>query len=54
MSHTKDETRSKVRDHYAAVAARTSAAYAPGCCVGASGGASLALGYTADDLASVL
>lgn len=48
-----DEIRQNVRDQYGKVARATgAAACAPGCC-GPNSGASLALGYSADDLASV-
>ena len=50
-----DQIRSAVREQYGAVAKQdeTGACCAPGCCGGPSPGSSLALGYTADDLASV-
>jgi len=50
---TQDEVREAVRDVYGKVArAKGAAACAPGCC-GPSPTASLALGYTAEDLAAV-
>ncbi len=52
MTTTKDDAlRGAVRDHYAGVA-RGQAGCAPGCC-GDTPEASLALGYSAEDLASV-
>jgi arsenite methyltransferase len=51
--HTKDEVRTAVRDQYAKVArssGRTDCA--PGCC-GPNAGASLELGYSAEDIAAV-
>jgi SAM-dependent methyltransferase len=49
----KDETRAAVREQYGNVArAEASGGCAPGCC-GPSAGASLSLGYSPDDLASV-
>jgi arsenite methyltransferase len=51
MSTSPDDLRSQVRETYATVAT-TSGACGPGCCsVGAEG--SLAMGYTAEDLAAV-
>jgi SAM-dependent methyltransferase len=51
--HTKDQVRGVVREHYGKVAERgASGGCASGCC-GESSNASLALGYSADDLASV-
>ncbi|TNF24007.1 MAG: arsenite methyltransferase [Deltaproteobacteria bacterium] len=47
-----DETRDIVRDHYAAVAKEGAGCCAPSCC-GADPAASLALGYSAEDLAAV-
>lgn len=50
---TKDTVRAAVREQYGNVArAKTSGACAPGCC-GPAPDASLALGYSAEDLASV-
>ncbi len=50
---TKDQVRAAVREQYGNVARSTSVgSCAPGCC-GPNAGASLALGYTAEDLASV-
>jgi len=50
---TKDQVRAAVREQYGSVARSTSTgSCAPGCC-GPNAGASLALGYTAEDLASV-
>ena len=50
---TKDEVRAAVREQYGNVArAKTAGACAPGCC-GPSPDASLALGYSAEDLAAV-
>ncbi|MBL8603561.1 MAG: arsenite methyltransferase [Myxococcales bacterium] len=48
-----DEVRALVRDQYGQVARQTASACAPGCCGGSSPTASLALGYSADDLAAV-
>jgi arsenite methyltransferase len=51
--NTKDEVRSMVREQYGKVARASGAAScAPGCC-GPSAGASLALGYSPEDLAAV-
>src|SRR5688572_15999157 len=47
-----DQVRSAVRDHYGKVA-EVGGACAPGCCGTATPGASLQLGYTKEDLASV-
>ena len=50
---SEDEIRTAVRDHYGKVAeTKNVVGCAPGCC-GGGAAASLALGYTADDLASV-
>lgn len=50
---TNDEVRAAVREQYGSVArATTEASCAPGCC-GPSAGASLKLGYSAEDLAAV-
>ncbi len=50
---TNDQVRAAVRDQYAKVArAEAGSSCAPGCC-GPSAGASLGLGYSADDLAAV-
>lgn len=49
---TADQTRDLVRAHYAHVS-RSTASCAPGCCGAASSDPSLALGYTAQDLAAV-
>src|SRR6188768_4496418 len=50
---TNDEVRTAVREQYGAVArSNGSSGCAPGCC-GPNAGASLQLGYSADDLASV-
>lgn len=50
---TKDQIRANVREQYGNVARATGpAACAPGCC-GPNAGASLGLGYSAEDLASV-
>lgn len=52
-NQTADETRTSVREHYAKVAATDGACgCGPGCC-NAKPGASLELGYGADDLAAV-
>ena len=55
MTQTQDEARKVVREHYGKVAeSRGTVGCAPGCCApGASAGSSLALGYTAQDLAAV-
>lgn len=51
---TKDEVRAVVRTQYGDIArAATSAGCAPGCCGGGGADASLRLGYSAEDLASV-
>ncbi len=52
-SKAKDAQRAVVRAQYGTVARSESAACAPGCCGGATAGASVQLGYTAADLASV-
>lgn len=51
MTTTHDDVRAAVRDSYGKIA-RTGGGCAPGCC-GTTADASLALGYAADDLASV-
>ena len=50
-----DQIRAAVREQYGAVAKQndTGACCAPGCCGGPAPSSSLALGYTADDLAAV-
>lgn len=51
---TKDQVRAAVREQYGAVARATGAVgCAPSCCGAPSGDASLKLGYSAEDLASV-
>lgn len=50
---TKDEVRAVVREQYGRVAREAAPACAPGCCGGFTPDASLKLGYSADDLASV-
>jgi arsenite methyltransferase len=54
MTQAQDEVRNLVRDHYAQVAQNSSIGCAPGCCSpNNSSASSLALGYSADDVASV-
>lgn len=50
---TKDEVRSVVREQYGRVAREVASGCAPGCCGGSRPEASLKLGYSAEDLASV-
>ncbi len=53
-NQSSDAIRSTVREHYGKVAEEgASCGCAPGCCATATPDASLALGYSADDLASV-
>ncbi len=55
MTQTRDEVRNTVRDHYGKVAessGKVGCCGSSGCC-GPSAGSSLALGYSADDLAQV-
>jgi arsenite methyltransferase len=49
---TPDKTRTIVREHYAGVST-TGGSCAPGCCGAVASDASLALGYSSDDLAAV-
>lgn len=53
MSQSNDQIRTAVRDHYAKIAKTESSCCAPGCCTTSVPEASLALGYTKDDLSSV-
>lgn len=55
MTRTEDEVRNTVREHYGKVAeSKGRVGCTPGCCSpGAKPGSSLALGYTAEDLAQV-
>jgi SAM-dependent methyltransferase len=48
-----DEIRAVVREQYGKVARQATSGCAPGCCGGADAAASLKLGYSAEDLASV-
>ena len=52
-NHSDESVRSTVRDHYAKVAEDDACGCAPGCCGVSAKSASLALGYSPDDLASV-
>lgn len=49
----KDEVRTAVREQYGSVARADSGGCTPGCCVSPNANASLALGYSAEDLAAV-
>lgn len=50
---TNDEIRAAVREQYGRVAREAAPGCAPGCCGGSTPDASLALGYTPEDLAAV-
>lgn len=50
--NTKDEIRTAVREQYGSIARNTATGSAPGCC-GPGADASLALGYSAEELAAV-